>query len=269
MDDLSAAGLSPTEAKCYRALLSDKDWLPSELAQNVHETRTNAYKILDKLVALKLAIRLEDGKKLRFRAANPTRLIELAQEYRAKQQQAEKALELRAQQLLADYVKLHEQPGVQYFQGEAEIGAIFQKIAAAKEAVCYINTPAGIDFYGFNTMHNLRMLAPNAGVERRVITPDIPRAPRNYQKTDPLVKLQRTWFKAEDYTAPVEWGAFDDKLYIISYGKEAMGMVIESQQIATGFKQLFRLLERGQRLLPEYATLPQAARAEGVTTTRL
>lgn len=265
MEDLSAAGLNPTESKCYRALLAKPAWLPSELAKNVQETRTNVYKILDKLCGLKLAERLENDKKLRFRAANPARLIELSQELRSKREQAEQNLELQTQALMAEYIKVHEQPGVSYYQGQAEIGKIFDAIAQSKEEVVFIHTTAGTDFYGFNIMHELRMKAVRAGVPRRGLTPDSPQATIDYAETDPKVSLQRTWLDAHDYTAPVEWGAFDNKLYIISYGNEAMGMIIESQQIAGSFKQLFGLLERGQKLQPGYNKLPKLAQKPGVS----
>lgn len=265
MEDLSAAGLSVTEAKTYRTLLSRQQWLPSELAKSVNETRTNVYKILDKLVEYKLAVRLENTKKLRFKAVNPARLLELAREYRLRQERAERSLELQAQDLMADYVKVHEQPGVTYYQGRAEIGKIFEAIAASAEEVVFIHTLAGIDFYSFEVLHDLRMLAVKSGVSRRALTPDNSEATSNYAESDPHMLLQRTWLKPNDYTAPVEWGAFEDKLYVISYGQEAMGMVIENQQIATSFKQLFGLIERGQHLLPNYDQLPKLAGRTGLT----
>lgn len=266
MIDLTAAGLSPTEAKCYTALLASKEWKPADLAKTVNETRTNCYKILDNLVAQGLAERFDKDKKLHYRAANPLRLLELARERRAKQEASEKELELQAENLVQEYVKVHEQPGVRYFQGKDGIRQIFAEIARAREEVISINTKAGIDFYGFPEMHGLRMAAVEAGINRRSLTPDIEAAPKDYAEKDPQVLLERTWLKHTDYTAPVEWGAFDDKIFIISYGSEALGMIIQSEQIATAFKQLYNLLERGQKLLPEYESLPKYAKASGVTT---
>jgi sugar-specific transcriptional regulator TrmB len=269
MEDLSAAGLNATEAKCYKALLSQKQWLPSALANSVGETRTNVYKVLDNLCALGLAERLDMTKKLQYRAVNPSRLLQLARELRIKREEAEKALETRTESLMRQYIDVHEQAAVRFYQGQSAMGQIFQEIAASKEEVVFIHTKAGQDFYGFAAMHNLRILAPNAGVSRRGLTPDTEAATADYASSDPQVLLKRTWLKADDYDAPVEWGAFDDKLYIISYGTEAMGMVVESKQIAGAFKQLFRLLERGQHLLPDYDELPRLARKKGVTAPKL
>lgn len=268
MIDLSAAGLTQTEAKCYLALLEKKAWKPAELARRVRESRTNCYKILDKLVEYKLAERFDKDKKLHYRTTNPAHLLERARELRTAREAAEKELEAETQQLIHTFYKTNEQPGVQYFQGESEIQRIFEAVAKSKEEVVYVNTKAGIDFYGFNTMNNLRMLAPKKGVKRRALTADVPAAPKDYRQKDPLVLLRRTWFKQSDYTVPVEWGAFEDKLYLISYGKEALGIIIESQQIADSFKELFKLLERGQKLLPEYASLPRHAQAVGETRFR-
>lgn len=269
MIDLTAAGLTSTEAKCYTALLERQEWKPADLAQNVKETRTNVYKVLDKLVEFGLAERFDKAKKLHYRATNPARLIELAQEQRKQREQAERQLELNTQDLTAQYIKINEQPGVRYFQGEKEIGKIFQEIAESKEEVLSVHSLAGIDFYGFKTMHNLRMLAPNAGVKRRSLTQDSELATKDWRISDPAVLLTRTWLKKDDYNAPVEWVTFEDKLCLISYGSEALGIVIESQQIATAFKQLFNLIERGQKLLPDYKYLPREAKQLGVGSHKL
>lgn len=265
MMNLSAAGLSPTEAKCYAALLEKPEWKPSDLAKSVNETRTNCYKILDNLVQLNLAERFDKDKKLHYRAANPMRLLELARERRQQLELSEKELELQAHSLVQEYVKTHDQPGVRYFMGKANIEQIFTEIANATDEVVFIHTKAGIDFYNFDVMHNLRMLAVDKQVQRRALTPDVENATQDFNRTDPQVYLQRTWYDKTDYTAPVEWGAFDDKLYIISYGAEALGMIIQSAQIAAAFKQLFAMLERDQKLLPGYDSYPTQAKARGVT----
>lgn len=259
MIDLTAAGLSATEAKCYTALLERKEWKPADLAKSVQETRTNCYKILDNLVELGLAERFDKDKKLHFRAINPMRLLELARTRRAQFEASEKELELQAANLMQEFVKNNDQPGVRFVNGKSGIEEIFKEIAKSKEQVKFVHTLAGIDFYGFDTMHNLRMLAVKAGVPRKALTIDDKVAPKDYKETDPKVLLERTWLQDGDYTAPVEWGVFGDTLYIISYGSEAMGMIIQSRQIAEGFKQLFDLLDRGQRALPEYESLPRLA----------
>lgn len=263
MNNLSAAGLSETDAKVYSELLKKTEYKPSDLVKIVGETRTNLYKILDRLVSLGLAIKFDKDKKIHYRAANPARLIELARELREARESSEKELELATQNLMSDYIKSHEQPGVRYYQGPDQIASIFESIAKAKSEVLFVHTDKGIDFFSYDTMHKLRMLAVKAGVKRRALTPDVPRATVDYKEKDPAVLLKRTWLENGDYTAPVEWGVFDDTLYIISYGKEALALTIESKQVTEAFRQIFKIIEKGQKHRPNYEKLPVVAALPG------
>lgn len=257
MIDLQAAGLTPTEAKCYEALLRVPDTKPSDLAKIVHETRTNCYKVLDKLCVYELAERFEKGKINYYRATNPARLLQLARERRAAQERAEAQLETHVTALTREYVKTHEQPGVRHYNGRDGIAALYADQVAAGKPIHFINTLAGIDFYTYDHMHNLRMLAVKAGIPRYALTPESDLLPADYQAKDAEYLLHRTWLRADDYTAPVEWGVYGDKTYIISFGTEAMGMTIESPQIADSFRQLFTLIDKGQRTQPWYDSLPR------------
>lgn len=264
MINLSAAGLTQTEANAYHILLSKKEWKPSELAKNVGETRTNMYKILDKLVAFKLAEKFDKNKKLHYRATNPTRLLQLSQEHRKKRELAEKELELNAQALLNDFIKTHEQPGIRFFQGKEEIKSVYLDQVADKKPIYFMLSPKAIDYYGFEQMHKLRMLAADAQVHRYALTPDNIMATKNFAATDPHFLLSRTWLEAQDYTAPLEWGVYGDKVYFVTFGEDAMGMIIESKAMSLGFMQVFRLIERGQRLLPDYESLPRLAKKTAI-----
>jgi sugar-specific transcriptional regulator TrmB len=263
MINLSAAGLNETEARVYQTLLSKKEWRPTEIAKIVGESRTNTYKILDDLTELGLAEKYDKNKKIHYKANHPSRLLELAQERRTQMLESEKVLETNAQNLLSDYIKTHEQPGVRYYQGKEEISEIFKDIAKAKKEVKFVHTTEGQDFYGFETMHQLRMLAVHASVHRRALTPDTPKATIDYKEKDPIVLLKRTWLDSEEYKSPVEWGVFDDKLYIISYGKEAIGLTIQSEQISKSFTELFKIIEKGQKRRNDYDSLPKLAKKEG------
>jgi sugar-specific transcriptional regulator TrmB len=262
MSKLQAAGLNETEASVYEVLLKKKHWRPSELAKSVNESRTNMYKILDKLVDKKLAVKFDYKKKLHYRATNPSQLLDLAREHRNKMEADQKELELQAQILSHDFIKTHEQPAVRYFQGKKEIKTIFDLIENSKEEVYFVHTYAGVDFYGFEAMHKLRIQAVKKNVKRRGLTPDNAIVPTDWMYSDKRVGLTRTWLRPEDYNAPVEWGAFEDKLYIISYGEDALGIILESKQIAQAFRQIFKIMERGQKQQPWYNQLPRLAKKD-------
>jgi DNA-binding MarR family transcriptional regulator len=265
MIDLSAAGLNKTETKCYAALLEKDAWAPREFAEAVNETRTNCYKILDKFVELGLAERFKQKKKLHYRASNPSRLLELARAQRGEREQAEKRLELHAQELSGQYIKLHEQPGLRFFQGKKELEEIYNDQVKSNQPIYIIRPDYNMDLYDFDFMTEIRHMARKAGIQRYAITPDREKAPVNYETSDPFMLLSRTWMKAGHYTAPVEWNAYGDKLAIMSYGEEAIGMIIESAQIAEAFRQLYKLIDTGLRRDPDYKNLPIKAKFIGAT----
>lgn len=265
MDNLSAAGLNETEAKCYIALLEKRFWKPSELAIRINETRTNCYKILDKLVEYGLAKKFDKSKKLHYSAVSPARLSELARAQRKAFEKSEQELTLSAEHLFTKYFKVHEQPGVQFYQGKKELKQIYLDQVHSGETIYIIRPDYNMDIYDFDFMSEIRHMARKAGLQRYAITPDREKAPLNYKKSDPYMLLTRTWMDAGQYTAPVEWNVYGDKLAIMSFGNEAMGMIIESPQIAKAFRQLYKLIDKGLRLDPNYKKLPRNARYMGVT----
>lgn len=259
MLQLTAAGLTQTEANTYKALLTKKSWKPSELAIFVGETRTNMYKILDKLVSLDLAEKFDKAQKLHYRAANPTRLLQLAQEIRTEREKAQKELELNTQDLLNEYIKTHEQPGIRFYIGKDEIKNVYLDQVDEKKPIYFMLSPAAINYYGYEQMHELRMLAVNAGIQRFALTPDNINATRNFATTDKQYLLERTWLEATDYTAPLEWGVYGNKAYFVTFGEDAMGMIIDSPAVSAGFFQVFKLLTKALSERPNYAELPRLA----------
>lgn len=248
MEDFSAAGLNDTETKVYKALLTRKEWLPSELAQNVTETRTNIYKLLERLADMRLAERVETQKKLRYRALNPARLLELAREKRRQHDQAEAELEVAAQGLVHDYITTYEQPAIKYFQGKDEIKKIFIDMFETGESLRLLRSPADITYYDPEFFDALKARRAHRGIKTIALTPDVPSAVHDAED-DARNLILRTWLPERAYTAPVEWNISGDKVALISYGQEALGMVIESPQIAESFRQLFALARRGAERL--------------------
>jgi len=76
-------------------------------------------------------------------------------------------------------------------------------------------------------------------------------------ESDKLMLLHRTWIHAQDYDEPVEWVAYGDKLAIISFGKEIVGIVIQSPQMAEAFRKIYKLLDSTIRLRSDYNELPK------------
>lgn len=109
---------------------------------------------------------------------------------------------------------------------------------------------------GFDTMDELRSLPAHFGQKRFGIIPDMLRGPAN-SKGDERSKLQRTWVRQEDYTAPVEWSVSGSMLLIVLFGTEPHAISIVNPVIATAFTQLWQLLDISLRAMPDYNELPR------------
>jgi sugar-specific transcriptional regulator TrmB len=240
---LSAAGLSTTEANVYQTLLSKKEWKPAELAKNVRESRTNTYKILDKLVAIGLAEKYEKLNKLHYRATNPTRLLQLAHEQRVARQDSEKLLEADTQRLLGDYIRIHEQPGIRYYQGKQEMQQIFDDMLDTGSDIYLLRSPYDNHFMGKEFYDTFKKKRAKLGIATYIYSADIPSATHN-ATLDKINKMKRTWLPKDAYDSPVEWNVYGNKIAIISYGLEAFATVVESKEIADSFKKILRLLDR-------------------------
>lgn len=253
---LEAAGITGSLAKAYIALLSVSDITPATFAKQINESRSNTYKLLDELVECGLATRGDIGKKLHYRAENPSHLLTIARERKDKLELEEKQLQASVPDLVKQYYKTHEQPGVRFYQGKDGIKEIYLEQLQEAKPIQFLKTRADIEFFGFQFMHEMRNLAPKAKIKRKAFTPDAPETPINIQESDKQMLLERTWYLSDDYTAPVEWSVFGNKVSVISFGKEAVGMVIESTQVAESLRQIFALLDEGLRRRPGYKKLP-------------
>lgn len=242
MTNLTAAGLTESEALCYEALLQKRAWKPADLAKSVRESRTNCYKILDKLVSLGLAKRFDKDKKLHYSATNPSRLLDLARQSRADRERAEKELELGASQLMREYIKTQEQPGVRYFQGKAGLREIFDDMLQEGKHVFLVRSPADVKFYDEAFYEQFRASRARLGIRTFALTPDVPSAVHD-TAADKANLFHRTWLPPEAYDSSVEWDIYGNKVALISYGKEALGLIIESPQIANSFRQVFKLAQ--------------------------
>lgn len=267
MEELTAAGLSPSEAKCYIALLRRVEAKPSELVVEIEETRTNCYKLLDKLVTLGLAEKFDKDKKIHYKASNPTRLLQLMRQRRNEQEKAEAQLEAATESLIKDYVRVHEQPGILYFQGQDELRNMYEDQIADGHPVYSIVPEFKNSNYLYDFVVEMRHKAREENIRRFALTPDQPLGVINYKESDEFMGLTRTWMKAGAYAAPVEWSSYGDKLAVISYGTEVSGLIISSKQVADSFRQLYGMLEKGMRSSPGYDRLPTKALHVGPTAT--
>lgn len=238
---LTKLGLTESQAKAYLVLMQFGHLTPPELAKKTKETRTNAYKILDRLSELNLVTRNDSSKKITYRATNPVALETLAKKRRDEALEQEKKIQSSLPTLLTYFHTYSEQPGIRFYQGQEGIKEIFNDMLRTRKTIYFIRSPEDIKFYDGVFFEKFKKQRAKLGIKTYALTPNTKSA--NHSKDiDASNLFMRTWLPKDAYTASAEWNVYGDKLAIISYGKEAIGIIIESPQIADSFRQLFQLL---------------------------
>ncbi len=256
------AGLTEAQAATYIKLVENSPITPPALSELCGESRTNMYKLLESLEEIGLAERDESQKKLRYWAKSPDALLDLTKKRLEEATLANKKLNVGISALRDDFFKHSEQAGIRFFQGKEGLRQIFNDQINSKQSVYYIRSVADVVDFDSQEMHNIRNEFVKNKIKRYGITQDFqsqmlpPDKRIDIAESDKMMLLNRTWIKKEDYTAPVEWATYGDKLSIISFGAEVTGTIIESKQIAESFRQIFKLLDRQIRTDKDYDKFP-------------
>lgn len=254
---LITAGLLPQQAEAYALLLDSGGTTASEGARELGLSRTNAYKVFDRLVDLGLAAKTDEQKKVTYRPSNPLALAQLVNEARTRVSTQEEAVKQIMDHLLGRYYSKTEQPDVQTVTGRVPVAAAFRRQIDLRQPMYFVRSQSDIPSLGFETMHELRVRPAHYGQARFGITPDVVRSPTN-PDSDKRSRLTRTWVKREHYTAPVEWSVSGSMLLIVLFGSEPHAITITNPIIADAFRQLWHIMDAGLRALPGYSQLPRA-----------
>jgi sugar-specific transcriptional regulator TrmB len=251
---LEDIGLTKPQAHAYRALVEHGSSSAPAIAAAIHESRSNTYKVLDKLCEIGLAAKDQTTTKVTYYPTSPAALEKLVQEKAAAIQLQESKLNAALPSML-DYFFAHsEQPSIRYFQGKEGMRQIYTEILKTGETFYLLRSPADMAYYDAQFFSELIHKRMALGIKTVSLTPDVPSANHDAE-LDKKRGVSRTWIDASDYTAPVEWNVAGNKVALISYGEEAMGVLIESRQIAESFRQMLQLASKaranGRETTPE------------------
>lgn len=252
-DKLIAAGLNEQQATAYALLIEDGELTPPSAANRLGLTRSNTYKVLDKLVELGLAAKIEKNKKYMYSPTNPTTLARLAAEQRNIATAREAAVHEVITELTVKYRKHTEQPDIAVVTGRQAVADAYRLQIQQKEPIYFLRSAADITAMGFDTMHKVRTEPERYKIKRYGITPDKSTQPSRDSN------LERTWIRGEDYTAPVEWSVAGESLLIVLFGNEPHAITIENPIVADAFHQIWHVLHTSLKAMPYYGKLPRAA----------
>lgn len=241
---LKATGLSAQQASAYALLLEKGQVSPGAAARQLGLSRTNAYKIFDKLVEYNLAEKNDDSKKLSYRVTHPTNLSNFVYGYRSEAQARESALNSVMQQLMTSYKKHADKPSVETVSGKDNVITLFRRQIMLGEDISFIHTKSDIPAMGYDTMHTLRVGPSQAGLKRDVIISEPYKndAVINYA-THKKYQLNTTWIEKGQYTSPVEWSITKSSVLIAIYEHDISAIYITDELVAESLQQLFNIFK--------------------------
>jgi sugar-specific transcriptional regulator TrmB len=240
---LEDIGLTKPQAAAYIALVSQGKSTAPNIASLTAESRSNTYKVLDKLCELGLATKDEVGNKVHYFPTSPAALEQLVRKQSAAIELRERKLNAAMPDMLSFYFQQSEQPSIRYFQGKEGIQQIFSDMLATSKDVYLLRSPEDVRFYDEKFFAEFRKKRSLLNIHTYALTVDIASAIHD-PELDIKNKFIRTWLPADAYSGQVEWDIYGNKVALISYGNEALGIVIESAQIADSFRQVFQLLQK-------------------------
>lgn len=256
IENLIAVGLNEQQASAYALLLEIGETSPPVAAKKLGLSRTNTYKVLDRLVELGLAAKSDKNKKLVYSPTNPMSLANLVAEERNAAAKREEAVNVVMSKLLEKYHEHTEQPSVTVVSGRVKVADAYRAQINQLEPIYFIRSRADIPVMGFDSMHEIRVTPARHGVKRYGINPDLASgttATDGHKRSN----MERTWVRQEDYDAPVEWSVSGSSLLIVFFGTEPHAITITNPIIADAFKQIWHLLNNCLQSMPYYKDLPR------------
>lgn len=232
--------LTSSQAEILDYLYQNKNGKASQIAKKNKKSRTITYKSLQELIELKLIKKIDRPNRATiFIAEHPSKLQSLIKKRENELENDRRALNNFLPELISSYNLNNNQPGIRFYEGISGLKQIYKEILKDKKELYLIRT-------AYEPVYNNK-IAPivEEFIESRIkqkikVTAIIP-SDVDDQEKDTRWLLKRFNIDKKMYTAPVEIDIFGDKVAILSFGKELIGIIVESKQIAQSLKQVFTL----------------------------
>jgi sugar-specific transcriptional regulator TrmB len=237
-------GLTDSQAKTYVELVKAGRLTPPQLIKKTKESRTAAYMALAKLEEIGLAEKLGDVKKQTFAPTSPSQLNKYIEAKRRELTEVEEQYRAGLSDMLGVYYAQRRQPGLQYFQGAEGLKSIYKDHLQTGKDVYLMRTKADEEHFG-QELYDYMEARAKEGIKTIGLLPYDLKSKLWAKKNDARLNREVSWYPDKAYTAPVEIAMYGDKVSIISFGKETVGTILESPQIAQALRELFGMAKIG------------------------
>ncbi len=244
---LKQFGLTDSQARTYLALIRAGSLTPPQLAKLTNDNRTAAYMALAKLEELGLANVNEEKAGKTYEPASPSALQALLDKRKQELEAIDKTYRDSLSNMLSYYFEKQSKPGVKFFSGMDGLEEIYKDHHKTGGHIQVVRTTADLEFG--EMLYRYLDKGAQLGITLDVLGPAWPEAIDWANKNKNRHNRINSWVPVEYYTAPVEICVYSDKVSMISFAKETVGIIIESPQIAESMRQLYKLAKIGGETL--------------------
>jgi DNA-binding MarR family transcriptional regulator len=240
------ANLTPSQAEILEYLYQNKEDKASIIAKQIKRSRAIVYKEIEELTKLKIIEKREHPvQAATFVATHPSSLEKLFDNREQKFKREKENFFAGLPNIVSSYNLNHNRPGIKFYEGIDGLKKIYDEVLEA-----------GLDFHMIRSANEpiyQKEIFPviNEFIKKRVkknmkVTAIIPKDFDNNmeEKTNEWL-LNIFWVDKKIYNSPVEIIIFGNKIAILSFSEELIGIVIESKQIAISLVQIFSLASLG------------------------
>jgi hypothetical protein len=155
--------------------------------------------------------------------------------------------------LISDYNLVSGKPGIRFFEGQGGLEKIYEDILETGENFYLVRSAYEPAYKGkiVPIIDEFIKKRVKKGISVTALTPRDRLAQKTTPEQDAKILYKRTWLDTKSYNAPVEIDIYGNKVALLSFGAEFIGVIIESPQIAKALKQLFLLSQKGATLPSE------------------
>lgn len=243
LDSLKKLGLTQDQAKIYEILVM-VNVLPARLiAQKSGIGRELTYTVLKQLEQLDLVERLNQTKIIVFRAKHPRHVKKLLEEKRNIVADAERSYQETISGLVSDFNISHNQPFIRFYEGEEGLKKTYDHILKHAKEVRVIRS-----LYDYEH-ENLRSLVTSQlkkqaekGIRSFVLSPHLPHMRPEKLSHNLERKITRKVIQKEKFIMPAQVIVYNNSVSITSMKKEVVTTIIENEDIAQTFLNLFQYM---------------------------
>lgn len=237
--ELEESGLSANESAVYLGLLEIGKGSVLEISRASKVERTNAYRILQKLLAIPLIQTFKEENKTKWAALHPRYLLEHVQKRRRVVQELFPELE-------ALYNLNQDKPKLSYFEGMEALGdltaLIVRETKARSELLSFSAPGAASGYYSNKRFLELASERIKKQITSKILIPTIEDIPsykigmdfKNWRHVK-LVSQDKFPFKATI-------NIWNNKVALLTVKSHPIGVVIESKDISDTLRAIFELV---------------------------